>query len=306
MSAPNPRTDPNREELADRFQGERAALRSLAYNMLGSLSEAEDALQDTWLRLERADAGEIENLSGWLRTVLARVCLNRLRTRSTQREASLDVRLPDPLISEDPVVDPELEAMRGDAVGMAMMVVLDTLTPAERLAFVMHDVFGMPFADIAALIERSPDSTRQLASRGRRAVRAAAPVPNSDLSRQRQLADTFIAAAREGDVEALIGILDPEVVLRVDFGALPGADSRELRGAEAVVEEAVLFATAHGEDLRTRPVLVNGAVGWTAFEGGQPLSVMALTVVNEAIVAIDILADPERLGVLDLPSPPAA
>jgi RNA polymerase sigma factor (sigma-70 family) len=283
--------------LAQRFEENRARLRAVAYRMLGSLSEADDAVQDTWLRLSRIDAGEVENLGGWLTTVLARVCLNVLRSRRTRREEPFGPHVPEPIIDPVAGVNPEHEALLADSVGLALLVVLETLTPAERLAFVLHDMFAVPFDQIAPIVDRSPDAARQLASRARRRVQGNTPVGDADPQQQRQVVEAFLTAAREGDFEALVALLDPDVVLRADSGpGLPLA-TLELRGAAEVAARALAYARLQ---LFNRPVLVNGQLGMIAYRDGQPFSVGAITVRGGRIVAMDILADPERLSQLDL------
>ncbi|HJZ89755.1 MAG TPA: RNA polymerase sigma factor SigJ [Gemmataceae bacterium] len=287
--------------LAQRFEENRRHLRAVAYRMLGSLSEADDAVQEAWLRLSRSDAGDIENLGGWLTTVVARLCLDMLRSRKSRREESLDAHVPDPIISREGGISPEQEALVADSVGLALLVVLETLAPAERLAFVLHDMFAVPFAEIAAIVGRSPAASRQLASRARRRVQGAAPVPDADLTRQRELVDAFLAAARGGNFEALLAVLDPDVVVRADRGAVPPGASREVRGARAVAEQALHFSRLVEF---AQPVLVNGAAGIVSWlPGGQPFSVMGFTVRGGKIVEIDILADPARLRRLDLAVP---
>jgi RNA polymerase sigma factor (sigma-70 family) len=283
------------EWIARQFEDHRPHLRAVAYRMLGSLSEADDAVQDAWLRLSRADTSEVENLRGWLTTIVGRVALNMLRARKTRREQPLDVRVPDPIIDSPDDADPEHEAMLADSVGLALLVVLETLTPAERLAFVLHDMFAVPFEEIARIVERSPEATRQLASRARRRVHGAAPVPDADLTAQWEVVEAFLAAAREGDFDALVAVLDPDVVLRAD-GGLTGL-SEHLRGAETVARQAQLWSRV---DLTTRLVLVNGAAGAVAFLHGQPFSIAAVTIKNGKIVEIDFLTDPERIAQLDL------
>jgi len=263
--------------------------------MLGSLSEADDAVQDAWLRLSRADTSEVENLGGWLTTVVARVALNMLRARNTRREQPLDVHLPDPIIDPTEGSNPEHEALLADSVGLALLVVLETLTPAERLAFVLHDMFAVPFDEIAPIMERSPEATRQLASRARRRVRGAAPVPDADLTVQWEVAEAFLAAAREGNFDALVAVLDPDVVLRADGG--PTGISQQIRGAETVASQALLWSRV---DLTMRRALINGAAGMVSFLHGRPFSIAAITVKNGKIAEIDFLADPERLAQLDL------
>jgi RNA polymerase sigma-70 factor (ECF subfamily) len=288
----------NHEWLAEQFEAKRAHLRAAAYRMLGSLSEAEDAVQEAWFRLSRSDSSEIKNLGGWLTTVVARVCLDMLRSRKSRREVPLGAHVPDPIVSRETVAGPEQQALLADSVGLALLVVLETLAPAERLAFVLHDMFAVPFDEIAAILERSPAATRQLASRARRRVRGAAPVPDADLARQREVVDAFLAASRNRDFEALVAVLDPDVVLRGDRGAVPPGASREVHGARAVAEQALLFSQFAQFAQR---VLVNGAVGYVVAPGGQPFSVIGFTVAHGKIVEIDILADPERLRRLDLP-----
>jgi len=286
------------EFLAAQFEEHRTHLRAVAYRMLGSISEADDAVQEAWLRLSRSDAAAIENLGGWLTTVVARVCLNALRSRNTRREEPLDdVRVPDPVVSSESGLDPEHEALLADSVGLALLVVLETLTPAERLSFVLHDMFAVPFDDIAPMLDRSPTAVRQLASRARRRVRGAAPTPDADLRRQREVVDAFFAAARDGDFEGLVAVLDPDVVLRSDGGAARPAASHVVHGAEAVARRAMTFARLAPF---VRPALVNGAAGVVVAPRGRPFSVMAFTVRNGRIVAIDGLADPDRLKELDL------
>ncbi len=283
--------------LADRFEANRAHLRGVAYRMLGSLTEADDAVQEAWLRLSRTDTSEVDNLRAWLTTVVGRVCLNMLRSRKTRREASLETHIPDPIVSPEAGIDPEQEALLGDSVGLAMLVVLDALTPAERVAFVLHDVFAVPFDEIAPIVGRTPAATRQLASRARRRVQGA-PVPDVDLAGQWVVVDAFLAAARAGDFERLLAVLDPDVVLRSDGGTTrPGLVSL-VHGAEAVASQALSFRrVAQGA---TR-VLVNGIPGGVAWApDGSPFAVVALTVKGGRVVAIDILADPERLRQLDL------
>jgi RNA polymerase sigma-70 factor, ECF subfamily len=284
------------EWLARQFEEQRPHLRAVAYRMLGSLSEADDAVQDAWLRLSRADTSEVENLRAWLTTVVARVALNTLRARRTRREQPLDVRLPDPVIDPADGTDPEHEALLADSVGLALLVVLETLTPAERLAFVLHDMFAVPFEDVAPIVERSPEATRQLASRARRRVRGAAPVPDADLRAQWEVVEAFEAAAKNGDFDALVAVLDPDVVLRADGGAT--GLSRHIQGAREVAGQA-LFWEQHG-GLTMRRALVNGTPGVVTMRGERPFSVGAFIVENGKIVEIDFLADPERIAELDL------
>ncbi len=282
-------------ELATRFDRQRLQLRAVAYRILGSLSEADDAVQDAWLRLRRTDAEQLDSLERWLTTVVARICLNMLRSRRTRSEQPLDGLRPEPII-DDPVVgtDPEHEALLADAVGIALQVVLDTLSPAERLAFVLHDMFAVPFDEIAAMLDRSPQATRQLASRARRRVHDAAPPPDSDLTRQRAVVDAYFAAAREGDLEALVAVLDPDVVLRAHRR---DDDPLELHGAERVARGAM---SARRFAPYVRPALVNGAAGVVAFDGERPFAVLAFTVVGDRAVTIDVFNDPELVTKLDI------
>jgi RNA polymerase sigma factor (sigma-70 family) len=281
------------EWLAERFEEHRARLRAVAYRMLGSLAEADDAVQDTWLRLSRTGASEVENLGGWLTTIVARVCLNMLRARNTRGEESLDVGLPDPVIRPEGMLQPEEEALLADSVGLALLVVLDTLSPAERLAFVLHDMFELPFEEIAPMVGRTPAAARQLASRARRRVRGAAvPAPDPDLARQRVVVDAFFQAARGGDFDALVAVLHPDVVLRSDFGARRPAAPRVVRGAAAVAGQAVLGALPAAQ---LHPALVNGAAGAVVTIGGRPFAVLGFTVVEGRIVEIDAIADPDRV-----------
>jgi RNA polymerase sigma factor (sigma-70 family) len=284
--------------LAERFEEHRAHLRAVAYRMLGSLTEADDAVQDAWLRLSRSGASGVENLGGWLTTIVARVCLNVLRSRRVRREEPLGVHVPDPVISRDDGPGPEHEALLADSVGLALQVVLDTLAPAERLAFVLHDMFDLPFDEIAPMVGRSPTAARQLASRARRRVQgAAAPTPDPDLTAQREVVDAFFAAARGGDFDALVAVLDPDVVLRADGGVVRPGASVVLRGATAVAGQALIFAQPSA---LVRPALVNGAAGVVVTAGERPVSVMGFTVTNGKIVEIDAVVDPERLRQLDL------
>jgi len=283
--------------LAERFEADRTHLRGVAFRMLGSVAEADDAVQEAWIRLSRTDTSDVENLRAWLTTVVGRVCLNMLRSRRTRREASLETHLPDPILSPEGGPDPEQEALLGDSVGLALLVVLDSLTPAERIAFVLHDVFAVPFDQVAPIVGRTPTAARQLASRARRRVRGA-PVPDVDLDGQWVVVDAFLAASRDGDFERLLAVLDPDVVVRSDAGAArPGLIS-VVRGAQAVAEQAMSFRRF--AETATR-VLVNGIPGGIAWASdGTPFSVLALTVRGGRIVAIDVLADPDRLGRLDL------
>jgi RNA polymerase sigma factor (sigma-70 family) len=283
--------------LTERFEEHRPRLRAVAYRMLGSLSDADDALQEASLRLGRADTGQVENLGAWLTTVVARVCLNMLRARAARREEPLGVRMPDPVIGREDGGDPEQEALLADAVGLALLVVLDTLTPAERLAFVLHDMFAVPFEEIAPMLERSPAAARQLASRARRRVRGAAPAPDPDLARQRTVVDAFFAAARDGDLDGLVAVLDPDVVLRADGGTARARRTVVIHTAGDVAAQAV---TAARLAPFVRPALVNGTAGVVVVARGRVLSVMGFTVAGGRIVAIDVLQDPDRLARLDL------
>src|ERR671936_828479 len=283
--------------LAERFEQHRPRLRAVAYRMLGSTSEADDAVQEAWMRLSRSNAGEIDNLEAWLVTVVGRVALNMLRLRRTRREESLDARLPDPIVDRAEGIDPEHEALLADSVGLALLVVLETLTPAERLAYVLHDMFAVPFDEIAPIVGRSSAATRQLASRARRRVRGAAPPPDADPAIQRALVEGFVAAARAGDFDALLRVLGPDVVVRADAGAPPAGMSRVVRGAEAVARAAMSFSQL---DLYVQPALINGTAGTVSLRDGRPFSVAGFTVRGGTIVEIDILADPERLRRLDL------
>jgi RNA polymerase sigma factor (sigma-70 family) len=281
--------------LAEQFEAQRAHLRGVAYRMLGSVSEADDAVQEAWIRLSRADTSDVENLAGWLTTVVARVCLNMLRSRTTRREDPFDSHVPDPIVILEDTTDPEQEAVLADSIGLALLVVLETLPPAERLAFVLHDMFAVPFEEIGPIVGRSATSARRLASRARRRVQGAAPSPDQDRVRQREVVDAFFAAARRGDFDALVAVLDPDVVLRSDRRALPG--SVVLHGAEAVAKQALMFA---GPSRLAHPALVNGNAGVVITVDGQPVSVMAFTVRDGKIVEIDALTDVERLSRLDL------
>jgi RNA polymerase sigma-70 factor, ECF subfamily len=283
--------------LAERFEANRSHLRGVAFRMLGSLIEADDAVQEAWIRLSRTDTSHVDNLRAWLTTVVGRVCLNMLRSRKTRREAPLETHLPDPMLSPAEGIDPEQEALLGDSVGLALLVVLDSLTPAERVAFVLHDVFAVPFDEIAPIVGRTPAAARQLASRGRRRVQGA-PVPDVDLDGQWAVVDAFLAAARDGDFERLLAILDPEVELRADGGVARPGLSALVRGAQAVAERAMAFR--HLGETST-PILVNGIPGAVAWAPDRsPFAVVAMTVKSGRIVVIDALADPDRLGRLDL------
>jgi RNA polymerase sigma factor (sigma-70 family) len=291
-----------RDWLAKRFEENRTQLRAVAYRMLGSISEADDAVQEAWLRLSRSDSSGIENLGGWLTTVVARVCLDMLRSRRSRREDPLGeprvgVHVPDPIVSRADGIDPEHEALLADSVGLALLVVLEMLSPAERLAFVLHDMFGVPFGEIAPIVGRSPLAARQLASRARRRVRGGAAGPEADLACQREAVDAFFAASRDGDFEALLAVLDPDVVLRIDGGAVRAGLSREVCGVRAVAEQTLTFSRLSPF---VRSALVNGAAGVVVAPRGRPFAVMGFTVRRGKIVEIDVLADPARLRRLDL------
>jgi RNA polymerase sigma factor (sigma-70 family) len=286
------------DRLAESFEQNRTRLRAVAYRMLGSFAEADDAVQEAWLRLSRADAGGVDNLSAWLTTVVARVCLNVLRARNTRREEPVGVHVPDPVISRADGTNPEDEALLADSVGLALLVVLETLTPAERLAFVLHDMFDLPFDDIAPMVGRSPATARQLASRARRRVRGAdVPATDRDLARQREVVDAFFAAAHRGDFDGLIAVLDPDVELHSDGGTAHPDASMVLRGAAEVARRTL--AIAHPAAPK-HPVLVNGAAGVLVTVAGQPVALMGFTVSLGRITEIDAIADPDRLRRLDL------
>jgi RNA polymerase sigma-70 factor (ECF subfamily) len=283
------------EFLAERFETHRGQLRAVAYRMLGSLTEADDAVQEAWLRLARSDTSEVANLGGWLTTVVSRVCLDMLRSRKSRREEPLDTHVPDPLVAP---VDPAEEAVLADSVGLALLVVLETLTPAERLAFVLHDMFGVPFDEIAPIVGRSAATATTLASRARRRVRGAA-LPDADLPAQREVIEAFMAAARAGDFDALVAVLDPDIVLRADFGT--SGPSRLLRGAATVAGQAMLFSQGAGGPVG-HPVVINGAAGVLTLLDGKPIAVFSPTIRGGKIVEINVLADPKRLAELDLPA----
>src|SRR4051794_11982080 len=288
---------PDQDWLAERFEANRSHLRGVAYRMLGSATEADDAVQEAWLRLSRTDPSDVATLRAWLTPVVGRVCLNMLRSRRTRREASLETHVPDPVVSPEAGMDPEQEALVGDSVGLALLVVLDSLAPAERVAFVLHDVFAVPFDEIAPIVGRTPTAARQLASRARRRVQGA-PVPDVDLAGQWAVADAFLAAARDGDFERLLGVLDPDVVVRSDGGVARPSLMSFVRGARAVAEQAMSFRRFAETSSR---VLVNGVPGGVAWApDGSPFAVVALAVRGGRIVAIDVLADPDRLTQLDL------
>ena len=281
--------------LARRFEAHRGHLRAVAYRMLGSLSEADDAVQEAWLKLSRSDTSDVANLGGWLTTVVGRVCLDMLRSRTARREEALDVHLPDPIITTADTVNPEHEALLADSVGLALLVVLESLNPAERLAFVLHDMFAVPFDEIGPILGRSPAAAKQMASRARRRVQGTAPTPDPDPARQREVVEAFLAAARAGDFDALVAVLDPDVVARSDGGSL--RPSAVVRGARTVAGRALLSAklaqVAH-------PALVNGAAGIVATAHGELVSVLAFTIANGKVVEIDIYTDPDRLRRLNL------
>jgi RNA polymerase sigma factor (sigma-70 family) len=289
-------------EKTERFEEHRGHLRAVAYRMLGSLSEADDAVQETWIRFDRTDTADVENLRGWLTTVVSRVSLNILRSRRTRREDSMESHMPDVILDRPGTTDPEHEALLADSVGVALLVVLETLSAAERLAFVLHDIFAVPFDEIAPIVERSPEAARQLASRARRRMQGEPTVPDVDVERQREVVDAFLAASRQGDFEALLAVLDPDVVVRADQGGVPAAAAAAggtgpVRGAENVARRAMVFAQM---GVLTHPALVNGVAGAVTTRDGVAFSVGAFTVRGGKIVALDILADPERLRDLDL------
>jgi RNA polymerase sigma-70 factor (ECF subfamily) len=280
--------------LAERFEAHRAHLRAVAYRMLGSPIEADDAVQEAWLRLSRTDTSDVQNLGGWLTTVVARVCLNMLQARTTRREEPLGGQLPEPAASREVDTDPEHEAVLADSLGLALLVVLEMLTPAERVAFVLHDMFGVPFEEIAPIVARSPAASRQLASRARRRVQGTGAAPDADLSRQREIVDAFLAASRGGDFEALLAVLDPDVVLRADSAAVQLGAASEVRGAAAVAE------TFAGRAQAAQPALINGSAGLVWASGGRPRVVFGFTIADGKIVAIELFADRDRLSRLDL------
>jgi len=284
------------DRLAERFEAHRSHLHGIAYRMLGSPSEADDAVQEAWLRLSRADTDSIENLAGWLTRVVARVGLDMLRARTARREQSLGIQVPDPIVNGQAESDPEQEALLADSVGLALLVVLDRLAPAERVAFVLHDLFAVPFEEIAPIVERSPTATKKLASRGRHRVHGTAPSLDTDRARQRQVADVFLAATRGGDIKALLAVLDPSVVRRADRAALP-AGPAELRGGQAVAEETRVFSR---RARFARLALVDGTVGIVVAPRGRLGLAIGLTIKDDKITEIDVIADPPRLHQLDL------
>lgn len=283
--------------LAERFEANRSHLRAVAYRMLGSATEADDAVQETWIRLSRSDTTDVENLAGWLTTVTARVCLDMLRSRTSRREESLEEARSEPVTTPAVGIDPEDEAVLADSVGLALLVVLETLAPAERLAFVLHDLFAVPFDEIAPIVGRSPDAARQLASRARRRVQGPATVPEVDIARQREVVEAFLVAARGGDFDGLLALLDPDVVLHVDPVAVPAGAPTEIRGAEAVAGQARTFAS---RARFARPALINGAVGAVVAPRGRLQLVQTFTVVGRKVVELEVIVDPERLGQLEL------
>jgi RNA polymerase sigma-70 factor (ECF subfamily) len=283
------------EWLADRFEEHRSHLRSVAYRMLGSVIEAEDAVQDAWLRASRADADEVDNMGGWLTTIVARVCLNMLRSRNRRREESFEEHLPDPVVSRYDETQPDEQVLLADSVGLALLVVLDTLTPAERLAFVLHDMFELPFDEIAPMVDRTPEATRQLASRARRRVRGAeVPAPDPDLARQRKVVDAFFRAARGGDFDGLVSVLHPDVVVRQDF-----SDKRPVRVIRGATAVASVARTVPGSDIR--PAIVNGAAGVVVAVRGRPFAILGFTVREGRIVEIDAILGAERVGRIGAP-----
>jgi RNA polymerase sigma-70 factor (ECF subfamily) len=286
------------EWLAQRFEANRSHLQAVAFRMLGSLSEADDAVQEAWLRLSRSDTSGVENLSGWLTTVVARLCLDMLRSRKSRREDSLDAQVMEPAIPHESASDPEQEALLADSVGLALLVVLETLAPAERLAFVLHDLFDLPFDEIAPIVDRTPTAARQLASRARRRVQGAATVSTADLTRQREVVDAFLTASRGGDFDALLAILDPDVVMRVDSAAGPAGVPQVVSGATSVAKRA--SRAGKGGARATQPALVDGTVGVVVAPHGRLVMVLRFTIVNDKIVEIEAIAEPERLSQLDL------
>jgi RNA polymerase sigma-70 factor (ECF subfamily) len=282
------------EWLAEQFEAYRTHMRAVAYRMLGSLSEADDAVQESWLRLSHSDTSGVENLGGWLTTVVARICLDMLRSRNSRREEPLGAYVPEQIMRRKDESDPEHEALLADSVGLALLMLLETLPPTERLAFVLHDMFAVPFDEIAPIVGRSPTAAKRLASRARRRVRSAAMVPDADVTRQRQIVDTFLAASRDGDFAALLAVLDPDVVLRADHAAVSAGASSEIHGASAVAKQL------SGRARVVQKALVNGVVGLVWAPRGQPRVVFGFTITRGKIVEIDLVADPERLRQLDL------
>ncbi|MFF0480688.1 sigma-70 family RNA polymerase sigma factor [Streptomyces sp. NPDC004435] len=286
------------DALARRFDADRGHLRAVAYRMLGSLSEAEDAVQETWFKLSRTDVGGVANLTGWLTTVIGRVCLDMLRSRGSRREDPLDHFVPDPVVHIPSAGDPEHSAELSESVGLALLVVLETLAPAERLAFVLHDMFAVSFDEIARIVDRTPAATRQLASRARRRVQDTAPGPGPDARRQREIADAFLAASQGGDFQGLLAVLDPDAVLRADGGTLLAGASKLVHGAEAIIRQALMYASFRKASL---PLVVNGQPAVLSVVDGKPTALMAFTVVGDRIVQLHVLADPERIAALDIP-----
>jgi RNA polymerase sigma-70 factor (ECF subfamily) len=291
------------EFLASRFEQHRPHLKAVAYRMLGSLAEADDAVQEAWLRLSRADSGTIDNLGGWLTTVVGRVCLDMLRARTARHEDSLDQHLPDPIVSREDGGDPEQQALIADSVGLALLVVLESLSPAERLAFVLHDIFAVPFEQIAPIVDRTPMAAKKLASRARQRLRGRVPPADPDRNRQRQVADAFLTAARGGDYDALLALLDPDVVMRIDIGTMTEGGMRTINGAAAVARQAPNFQR-FSTSYVLEPVTVNGAVGFLGIQNRRPRSVVSFTITNGKIAAIDILSDPDRIAQLDITTMP--
>jgi RNA polymerase sigma-70 factor (ECF subfamily) len=287
----------DQEWLAERFEEQRPHLRAVAYRVLGSISEADDALQEAWLRMTRSDTSSVENLQAWFRTIVARVALNMLRARHAKREQPLEAGIPDPIISSPDGIDPEHEALLAESVGLALQVVLESLAPAERLAFVLHDVFSVPFDEIGVITGRSATAARQLASRARRRVAGQAPTPDPDVAQQWAVVNAFSAAGEQGDFDALLEVLDPDIVLREDDGTRRPTASLVIRGARAVAERAASFAHLAGQ---ARPALVNGAAGAVVITDGRPFAILGFTVTDGKIVEIDVLSDPQRLATLDL------
>lgn len=289
---------PDRDLITEEFERHRARLRAVAYRMLGSFVEADDAVQEAWLRLHCSDTEAVANLEAWLTTIVARVCLDMLRSRRARREAYIGSWLPEPLVSIEDETDPEHEALLAESLGLALLVVLETLTPAERLAFVLHDMFSMPFDEIAPIVGRTPTAARQLASRARRRVHNAAPEADVDIPRQRQLVDAFLAAARAGNFNALVAVLDPEVIFRVDGGGVAPPAREPIVGAAAVAHEAIAFGQAMAQFARA--ALVNGTPGLVIAPSGSPSAIISFTTHNDRIVAIDAIADPAKLGAVRL------
>jgi RNA polymerase sigma-70 factor (ECF subfamily) len=283
--------------MAEQFEASRSHLGAVAYRMLGSQSDADDAVQEAWFRLNRSDTRDVKNLRGWLTTVVSRVCLDMLRSRRSRREEPLDAYVPDPIVDRDDRIDPEQQTILADSVGLALLVVLEMLDPAERLAFVLHDMFAVTFDEIATIVDRSPEAARQLASRARRRVQGADTLPDTDIPHQRAVVDAFFAAARSGDLHALVAVLDPDVVLRSDGGSRSPAATAVVRGASAVASRAIMFSRPAA---LLQPAIVNGAAGVVVMVGGRPFSIMGFTIAGGRIVAIDVLADPDRLADIDL------